>query len=72
MNLHGSWGSAWEGVPLDVLAAIGREAEGQERVEYDVPLPNGCWKCIGCGKILRRDSHWNQCSDCDTRYPEER
>jgi hypothetical protein len=28
-------------------------------------------QCIGCGKFLRKDSNWNQCSDCDTREPGE-
>lgn len=28
-------------------------------------------RCIGCGKFLRVDARWNQCGDCDTRYPEE-
>jgi hypothetical protein len=28
-------------------------------------------RCIGCGKFMKSDSKWNQCSDCDTRYPEE-
>jgi hypothetical protein len=28
-------------------------------------LSNGCWKCIGCGIIVGRRSHWlNWCSDC--------
>lgn len=33
--------------------------------------PNAQPYCIGCGKFLRRDAGWNQCGDCDTRYPEE-
>lgn len=41
------------------------------RVGYDVPLPNGCWLCIGCGKILSPRRNWNQCADCDTRDPED-
>lgn len=41
------------------------------RVGYDVPLPNGCWKCIGCGVILPKNSGWNQCADCDERGPED-
>jgi hypothetical protein len=28
-------------------------------------------RCIGCGKFLPRDRDWNQCSDCDTRDPED-
>jgi len=43
----------------------------EPRVGYDVPLPNGCWKCIGCGVILSPKRNWNQCGECDTRYPEE-
>jgi hypothetical protein len=38
---------------------------------YDVPLPNGCWKCIGCGKFVSPKRGWNQCADCDTRAPED-
>jgi len=41
------------------------------RPGYDVPLPNGCWLCIGCGVILPKNSGWNQCSDCDTRTHED-
>lgn len=63
--------SAWEGVPLSVLGALEREAFGRELVGYDVPLANGCWKCIGCGKFVSPRRKWNQCVDCDTRYPEE-
>lgn len=63
--------NAWEGVPADVLASLEREAFGLERVGYDVPLPNGCFKCIGCGVILPRHLDWNQCGDCDTRTPED-
>ena len=63
--------SAWEGVPVSVLAAIGREAEGREIPGVDVPLSNGCWKCIGCGVILPRARGWNQCAECDTRDPED-
>jgi hypothetical protein len=48
-----------------------RSEPGEPRVGYDVPLPNGCWKCIGCGKILSPRRNWNQCSDCDTRTPED-
>ena len=29
-------------------------------------------RCIGCKKFIRTDADWNQCPDCDTRYPEER
>jgi hypothetical protein len=25
-------------------------------------MPNGCFKCIGCGKFVRKPS--NQCGDC--------
>lgn len=63
--------NAWEGVPLDVLASIGREVEGNEILGIDCPMPNGCWRCIGCGKLLPRDRRWNQCADCDTRTPED-
>jgi hypothetical protein len=44
---------------------------GQEIVGIDCPLPNGCWKCIGCGVILPQARKWNQCDDCDTRTPED-
>lgn len=28
-------------------------------------LDNGCWKCIGCGKIVGKNTTWlNWCSDC--------
>jgi hypothetical protein len=28
-------------------------------------LPNGCWTCIGCGKIVGKKGRWiNWCSDC--------
>lgn len=28
-------------------------------------LPNWCWKCIGCGRIVGRGGRWlNWCSDC--------
>jgi hypothetical protein len=28
-------------------------------------LPNGCWKCIGCGRIVGKRGTWlNWCSDC--------
>lgn len=63
--------SAWEGVPRSVLFAIGREVEGREILGIDCPMPNGCWRCIGCGKLLSRDSNWNQCPSCNTREPEE-
>jgi hypothetical protein len=42
------------------------------RAGIDYPLTNGCWCCIGCGKIISPRLHWNQCADCDTREPEER
>lgn len=64
--------SAWQGVPTGVLAAIGREVEGREIPGIDCPMPNGCWRCIGCGKLLPRGRNWNQCADCDTREPEEK
>lgn len=38
----------------------------------DEPMPNGCYRCIGCYKILPKSTDWNQCPDCDTREPEER
>lgn len=66
MTRHG-----WEGVPLTTLTVLEREAEGREIPGVDVPLANGCWKCIGCGVILPRSRSWNQCSDCDTRTPED-
>lgn len=31
----------------------------------------GRGRCIGCGKFLKNDARWNQCSDCDTRDPED-
>lgn len=62
---------AWSNVPTATLASIGREAMGQEIVGIDCPLPNGCWKCIGCGVILPQARKWNQCDDCDTRTPED-
>jgi hypothetical protein len=28
-------------------------------------LANGCWPCIGCGKIVGKGTRWlNWCSDC--------
>lgn len=55
--------------PLDLF---GNESnESNEILGIDCPMPNGCWRCIGCGKLLRRDQDWNQCSDCDTRDPED-
>lgn len=66
-----SQSGAWVGVPCGVLAAIGREAEGREIVGIDCPMPNGCWRCIGCGRLLPKDRDWNQCADCDTRDPED-
>jgi hypothetical protein len=28
-------------------------------------LPNGLWKCIGCGRIVPKNGRWlNWCSDC--------
>jgi hypothetical protein len=44
----------------DGLRVVREFADG--RVQY---------ACIGCGTFLRIDSNWNQCGDCDTRYPEE-
>ncbi len=39
----------------------------EEKMEWKTKHP----QCIGCGKFLRKDRNWNQCSDCDTREPEE-
>ena len=63
--------AAWEGVPTGVLAAIGREVEGGEILGIDCQMPNGCWRCIGCGKLLPKRLDWNQCSECDTRTHED-
>jgi hypothetical protein len=63
--------NAWEGVPRSVLRGLAREAEGREIAGIDHPMPNGCWRCIGCGKFLRKASRWNQCADCDVRGPED-
>lgn len=41
------------------------------RVGLDIPLPNGCWLCIGCGVILPKRKNWNQCAECDTRTHED-
>lgn len=32
-------------------------------------IKTGRPRCIGCGKFLKVDRDWNQCSDCDTRDP---
>jgi hypothetical protein len=40
----------------------------EELSEADLPpgrLANGCWRCIGCGRIVGKDGRWlNWCSDC--------
>lgn len=50
--------------------------EERARVEEDLYVLGQLWReqhpqCIGCGKFLCKDSHWNQCGDCDTREPGE-
>ena len=41
----------------------------QEREDADREA-TGRVRCIGCGRFVREDAHWNQCPDC--REPEER
>jgi len=46
------------------------EVEVIDEVEADRKL-TGRVRCIGCGRFVRMDAHWNQCADCDTRTPED-
>lgn len=41
-----------------------------ERLALDEDATGRC-RCIGCGKFVADRRNWNQCSDCDTREPEE-
>ncbi len=42
----------------------------EEEAEQD-RQKTGRWRCIGCSRFLKDDANWNQCPECDTRYPEE-
>ena len=52
---------------LELEPTLGELAE-QYHEHPDLPegrLPNGCWKCIGCGRIVAKHSKWlNWCADC--------
>lgn len=52
---------------LAVAVTLGEIADGHHE-HPDLPagrLPNGCWRCIGCGKIVPKGTTWlNWCADC--------
>jgi rRNA maturation endonuclease Nob1 len=52
------------------LRIPGEYSTHEERRQIDEEI-TGRIRCIGCGKFVARSAHWNQCGDCDTRYPEE-
>jgi hypothetical protein len=47
------------------------DPESEEAQRREDEYVTGRVRCIGCGKFVARERKWNQCADCDTRYPEE-
>lgn len=53
------------------MSLFQRENDDRDRTRRDMKK-TGRVRCIGCGRFVRFDAHWNQCPDCDTREAGER